>query len=52
VNVNWNDEAVEAAQDYLDTMSFSKDALIEQLTSSAGSGFTLAQAQYAVAQVY
>jgi Host cell surface-exposed lipoprotein len=32
--------------------SFSKDALIEQLSSSAGEGFTPAQAQYAADKVY
>lgn len=32
--------------------SFSRDGLIEQLSSSAGEGFTLAQAQYAADKVY
>jgi hypothetical protein len=30
----------------------SRSALIEQLSSSAGEGFTLAQAQYAADKVY
>jgi hypothetical protein len=32
--------------------SFSRNGLIQQLTSSAGDGYTLAEAQYAVDQVY
>ena len=41
-----------AAADYLDTMPMSKDALIQQLSSTAGAGFTRAQARYAVSKVY
>ena len=52
VDVNWNDEAVESAQSYLDMSSFSRQGLTDQLSSSVGEGFTLAQAQYAVNQVY
>ncbi|WP_276927587.1 Ltp family lipoprotein, partial [Faecalibaculum rodentium] len=37
------------AQDYLDTMSFSYDGLIEQLEFE---GFTPEQAQYGVSKVY
>ena len=33
-------EAVESAENYLDTMAFSKESLIQQLTSSAGEKFT------------
>ena len=50
--VNWKDEAVEAAQNYLDTQSFSKDGLYEQLVSEYGEGFTKKQARYAVDKVY
>ena len=50
--VNWKDEAVEAAQSYLDTQSFSKDGLYEQLVSDYGEGFTEKQARYAVDKVY
>ena len=50
--VNWKEEAVEAAQNYLDTQSFSKQGLFEQLTSDYGDGFTEKQAQYAVDKVY
>lgn len=52
VKANWNEEAVEAAQSYLDTSSFSRQGLIDQLHSDAGEGFTLAEAQQAVAKVY
>ena len=50
--VNWKDEAVESAQNYLDTQSFSKDGLYEQLVSDYGEGFTEKQARYAVDKVY
>ena len=52
VGANWNEQAVKAARDYLDTMSFSRQGLIEQLSSSAGGQFTLAQARYAVNKAY
>lgn len=42
--VDWNAEAAEAAQSYLDMTSFSRDGLFEQLTSSYGAGFTPEQA--------
>jgi hypothetical protein len=44
-------QAVEAAQGYLKLGGFSRDSLIQQLTSSAGSGFTQAQAGYAANKV-
>jgi len=40
--------AIEEAQSYLDTSAFSKKGLIEQLSSDAGSGFSLADATFAV----
>jgi len=43
--------ALEAAQNYLAMSGFSKAGLYEQLSSSAGEGFTAAQAQYAVDHV-
>jgi hypothetical protein len=46
------ENAVESAQSYIDMGGFSRQGLIEQLSSSAGEGFTLAQAQYAVSKVY
>jgi len=41
-------EAVEAAKSYLDTMAFSREGLIDQLTSKAGNGFARKNAVYAV----
>jgi hypothetical protein len=52
VQADWNKEAVEAAKNYLDTMPMSKDALIQQLSSSAGDTYTRAQARYAASKVY
>jgi hypothetical protein len=52
VQVDWNQEAVEAAKSYLEMSPMSKSALIEQLSSSAGEGFTLAQATYAANKAY
>lgn len=49
--VDWNAEAVESAQSYLDFSSFSKNALYEQLTSEYGGQFTPEQAKYALKQV-
>ena len=43
---------MEAAKSYLSLgTGFSHDSLIQQLTSVDGDGFTLAQAEYAVAKV-
>jgi hypothetical protein len=48
---DWYQQAVEAAKGYLALgTGFSRDGLIQQLTSSYGDGFTLRQAQYAVNQ--
>ena len=45
----WNAEAVEAAQSYIETIGgFSRQGLIDQLTSEYGSQFTAAEAEYAV----
>lgn len=46
--VDWNAEAVEAAQAYQELMPMSRQGLIDQLTSEYGSQFTLEQATYAV----
>jgi hypothetical protein len=46
--VDWNAEAVEAAQSYQNLMPMSRQALIDQLTSEHGSQFTLDQATHAV----
>ena len=48
---DWNAQAVASAKNYLSSgMGFSRSELIQQLTSSAGEGFTEAQAEYAVAK--
>jgi hypothetical protein len=48
---NWDQQAVDAAKGYLSLgQGFSEQGLLSQLTSSAGSGFTQAQAEYAVNQ--
>jgi hypothetical protein len=43
-------QAIESANSYLDMGGFSRARLIQQLSSSAGEGFTHAQAMYAVNQ--
>jgi hypothetical protein len=42
------EQALGAAQDYLDTQAFSRAGLIDQLSSSFGSGFSKADANWAV----
>lgn len=46
-----NGRALESAESYLAMSGFSKQGLYQQLSSSAGEGFTPAQAQYAVDHV-
>ena len=46
--MDWNAEAVEAAQSYQETIPMSRQGLIDQLTSEYGSEFTLDQATFAV----
>jgi len=46
-----NRRALQSAESYLAMSGFSKQRLYEQLSSSAGEGFTQAQAQYAVDHV-
>jgi hypothetical protein len=49
---DWNAQAVEAAKAYIATgMGFSRQSLIDQLTSAYGSQFTEPQAEYAASQV-
>ncbi len=48
MNVDWNEQAAEKAQSYLDFMSFSRKGLIEQLVYE---GFTKEQAEYGVKAV-
>ena len=52
VDVNWNEQAAKAAKSYLETGSFSRNGLIQQLSSSYGDGFTHAQAVYGVNKAY
>jgi len=49
--VDWNAEAVEAAESYLELTSFSRSGLYDQLTSDYGSGFTDKQAKHALKAV-
>ena len=52
LNPNWDQQAVDSAQSYLTGgQGFSEQGLIQQLTSSSGSGFTLTQAEYAIDHV-
>jgi DNA relaxase NicK len=48
--VNWNEQAVRKAKDYMNMMAFSKDGLVTQLKS--GDHFTPAQAQYGASAAY
>lgn len=50
--VDWKEEAVQAAQSYLEYSEFSREGLIDQLTSEYGDKFTAEEAEYAVSQVY
>ena len=50
--VDWVEQAKICAQNYLDTMSFSKQELIDQLCSEYGDQFTREQAEEAVGEVY
>lgn len=49
--VDWNEQAVKSAKSYLEFMAFSKEGLIDQLSSEYGSQFTREQAEYAAAHV-
>lgn len=48
--MDWNAEAARVAKAYLESQPFSCNGLIEQLDSSAGSQFTVAQATYGAHQ--
>lgn len=45
--VDWNQEAVQSARDYLNMMGFSRQGLIQQLSSPYGDQYTVAQATFA-----
>lgn len=47
-DVDWNQEAVESAESYLDFKGFSRQGLFEQLTSEYGEQFTADQANFAL----
>ena len=47
---DWNAEAAEAAESYLELTPFSRAGLIDQLTSEYGDKFTREQAEYGVTQ--
>ena len=53
LNPDWDQQAVDSARGYLGMGSgFSEQGLLKQLTSSAGSGFTEAQAEYAISNLH
>lgn len=45
--VDWYEQAVKTAENYVDMMGFSRDGLIDQLSSDYGSKFTVEEAEYA-----
>lgn len=49
--VDWKEQAVKAAQNYNDLMGFSRDGLIQQLTSEYGDQYTQEEAEYAADQL-
>jgi hypothetical protein len=51
IKVDWNKGAVQSAKSYLEMSSFSRASLIQQLSSKAGEGYTLAQATYVANRV-
>ena len=50
MSVDWYDQAVRSATEYLAMMGFSCRGLIEQLSSSAGSRYTQSQAKHGAEQ--
>lgn len=48
--VDWNEQAAKAAKQYLETSSFSRQGLIDQLASEFGDKYTREQAEYGVNQ--
>ncbi len=46
MNIDWNQQAVRSAKQYLHMMGFSCKGLIKQLSSSAGEKYTVDQATY------
>jgi len=53
LNPDWDAQAVDAAQGYLsEGQGFSEQGLLQQLTTTAGAGFTQAQAEYAISDLH
>ena len=46
--VDWRQQAVRSGKEYLDFSAFSRQGLIDQLSSEYGEQFTLEEATYAV----
>jgi hypothetical protein len=53
LNPNWDQQAVDSATGYLsEGQGFSEQGLLRQLTTTAGEGFTEAQAEYAISSLH
>ena len=50
--VDWDKQAVKAAEEYKTTMSFSRDELLEWMQSEYGAGFTYDQAVHGIKEAY
>ena len=48
LKVDYKEQALKSAKNYMDTMPMSNDELYEQLTSEHGEKFTPEEAQYAI----
>ena len=51
VNADWNENALEKAKTYQDTMAMSPEAIRDQLTSEYGEKFTKEEADYAISHL-
>jgi hypothetical protein len=51
IKVSWDHQAALAAKGYMQMGGFSRSSMIQQLESSAGSGFTHAQAVFGAKSV-
>ena len=50
-DVDWNEQAAKAAENYQDLMPMSRSEMINQLSSDAGDGFTKEQAEHGADEV-
>lgn len=50
LNVDWNQQAVKSAKQYLGLQGFSCKGLVQQLSSPAGDGYAVDQATYGAKQ--